>query len=334
MSSLISVVIPIYNVSKWLPGCLHNILQQSINEIEIILVNDGSTDNSGEICNSYGQLDKRIIVIHKQNGGLSSARNAGIKVATGKYIVFIDPDDKICEDYLSVLYNAAEENDCDAVVSGYMTVPNNQEKLPGYIKNTVMDGKAFVLSSPIIHTNNDLCFVWRNIYKLKNIKINNIRFNEQVFIGEDVIFNLEFFLKSERIIALNQIMYHYTINNPESLMRVNYKPKLESSLVLQYKIRKQLSQEFELLPYRHYRRDLANYYINNIYRLIISNLKNENEVKLVTEIKRVVNYDFVSDSVREIGFNYKCSNLKEYLYFLSVKYKVYSIIHLLETKAR
>jgi glycosyltransferase EpsJ len=322
----VSVVVPIYNVEKWLEKCLINILSQPFTDIEIILVNDGSTDNCGKICELYAQKDKRIKVVHKENGGLSSARNAGIEVAAGKYIVFIDPDDLIAYDYFDVLFSAAEKYNCDAVVSGYKKVPINDIVIPGFKLNEVMSGKDFVLSSPNIHSNNDLCFVWRYLYRLSLIKEKEIRFNEKVLIGEDVIFNLEYLLNSKKVVAVSDICYLYTVNNPDSLMRIAYKPKLESSLVFQHKIRKQLSKEFNLLGYKHYRKDFANYYINNIYRMIINNLKNSDHVHIKSELHRIVNYEMFSDSLKEIGFLYKCNNIKEYLYYLALKFKIYPLV--------
>lgn len=322
----ISIIIPIYNVEKYLSTCFDTILGQPFTNFELILVNDGSIDKCGEICDNYVKQDERIKVIHKKNGGLSSARNAGIEAARGKYIVFVDPDDKIAENYFISLYSIAEEKQCDAVVSGYKTIPTNNIIIPSFKLNTVMYGRDFVLSSSNVHSKNDLCFVWRYIYKLSIIKNKNIRFNEQVFIGEDVIFNLEFLLESQRVYAIPEQLYFYTVNNPDSLMRVPYKPKLESSLILQYKIRKQLSQKFELLKYKHYRKDMANYYINNIYKLMINNLRNSQSTDIVQELRRIISHKMISDSVKEIGVFYRCKNIKEYIYYLALKFKIYFII--------
>lgn len=326
LRELISVIVPIYNVEKWLPRCIENILEQPFINIELILVNDGSPDKCGEICDEYAKKDNRITIIHKENGGLSSARNAGIEVATGKYIVFIDPDDEVSKSYFTKLYSVAEDNQCDAVICGYKTVPNHSIITPKFKLNTVMNGREFVLSSPNIHSSNDLCFVWRYMYNSSIIKDKNIRFNEQVFIGEDVIFNLEFLLTAQRVCAISESLYFYTVNNPNSLMRVPYKPNLESSLVLQYKIRKQLSQEFGLLHEGHFKKDMANYYINNIYRLLVNNLKNDPNVNINSAFRRIMNYEMFSDSLKEIGFSYQCNNIKEYIYYLALKFKVYSLI--------
>ena len=243
----ISIVIPIYNVEKYLSNCIESITNQSFQNYEMILVNDGSKDSSLEICYKYKKNNNKIKIVNKENGGLSSARNAGIKIAKGKYIVFIDPDDEIDKNYFNTLYTIAEENNCDFVVGNYVIVPGGQKVTSGYKYNTVLNGKDFILSNKNIHTRNDLCFVWRNIYKLDIIKKNNIKFNEEVFIGEDVIFNIEFFLKSKKGYATDKIIYYYRVDNPNSLMRASYKPKLESSLIKQYEIRKKLSIDYHLL---------------------------------------------------------------------------------------
>ena len=110
---LISVIIPIYNVEQYLKECLESVINQTYRNLEIILVDDGSKDKSGKICDEYKNKDERIKVVHKENGGLSDARNAGMKIATGKYIQFIDSDDFIDKDMIETLYNLIIENEAD-----------------------------------------------------------------------------------------------------------------------------------------------------------------------------------------------------------------------------
>ena len=113
MEDLISVIVPIYKVEKYLEKCILNIVNQTYSNLEIILVDDGSPDNSGKICDEYARKDSRIKVVHKLNGGLSDARNAGIEIATGKYIAFVDSDDYIEEKMISKLYDLLKANDAD-----------------------------------------------------------------------------------------------------------------------------------------------------------------------------------------------------------------------------
>ena len=109
MDKLVSVIVPVYNVDRYLGRCIKSIMQQSYRNLEIILVDDGSTDNSGTICDTFKETDDRIIVIHKENGGLSDARNAGIKVFTGEYVTFIDSDDYVSSDMISSMLTVLKQ---------------------------------------------------------------------------------------------------------------------------------------------------------------------------------------------------------------------------------
>ena len=119
MNDLISVIVPVYNVEKYLNKCVYSILNQSYRDLEIILVDDGSTDSSGRICDELSKLDPRILVVHKNNGGLSDARNAGMKIANGNYISFIDSDDYVDEKFIEILYTNAKEIDADISISNF-----------------------------------------------------------------------------------------------------------------------------------------------------------------------------------------------------------------------
>ena len=125
---MISAIVPAYNVEKYLERCVNSILIQTYENFEIILVDDGSKDQSVEICDKFAQEDNRIKVIHKENGGLSSARNAGMKIAEGKYIVFIDSDDDIEPNMFELMLQAAEENKADFVMTDYIRILKNNKK--------------------------------------------------------------------------------------------------------------------------------------------------------------------------------------------------------------
>ena len=119
---LISVVVPIYNLAEFLPKCLDSLLNQTFLNYEIILVDDGSMDESPSMCDKYAELYEKVSVVHKKNGGLSSARNAGLEQAKGMYVCFVDADDYITEDYLCRLYEKAEETNADMVIADYREV--------------------------------------------------------------------------------------------------------------------------------------------------------------------------------------------------------------------
>ena len=119
MTEKITVIVPVYNVEHYLDKCLDSVIKQTYKNIEIIVVNDGSTDNSGEICQEYAQKDNRIVYIEKENGGLSDARNAGLDQMTGSYVTFVDSDDWIEQDYVETLYQKITEYQADIAIGNY-----------------------------------------------------------------------------------------------------------------------------------------------------------------------------------------------------------------------
>lgn len=144
MEELISIIIPVYNVEKYLKKCLDSVLEQTYKNLEIILVDDGSTDNSKTICDEYEKKDKRIKLIHKENGGLSDARNAGINIAKGEYITFVDSDDYISKDYVEYMYKMIKENNVKLSICGIKAVwkntkLNNEEIHTKYMKLTAKE---------------------------------------------------------------------------------------------------------------------------------------------------------------------------------------------------
>ena len=119
MNKLVSIIIPVYNVEKYLAECIESVLKQTYQNIEILLIDDGSPDNSGKICDEYEEKDSRVRVIHKENGGVSSARNVGLEQANGEYITFIDSDDFVSESYIEELYIALENGNSDLAFCKY-----------------------------------------------------------------------------------------------------------------------------------------------------------------------------------------------------------------------
>ena len=231
----ISVIIPIYNMEKHLENCIDSVLKQTLKDIEVILINDGSTDNSLSICNSYKKMDKRIKVINKCNSGVSSARNDGIKNSLGKYVTFIDSDDWIEKDMLQSLYEQAERNNCDMCLCNYILQFKDRSE------NIELEvGKSNIIEKEIL-TDLILPFVgpekvgenfniagfrspWGKLYKRSIIEENNIRFDDKLSIGEDVIFNLEFLANSKKVSHVRDFFYHY-IQHEDSILnryKVNY----------------------------------------------------------------------------------------------------------------
>lgn len=205
----ISVVIPIYNVEKYLEECIQSIVTQTFRDIEMILVDDGSTDSSGLICDQWMQKDERIKVIHKKNGGLSSARNAGIDAARGKYIIFVDSDDYwIGTDCLAYLYDTAVKFDADVVRGEYIAVNEKGERIKTIAKNKLeysnrpLDSSTFY-SKAIARENFSVLF----FFKIDSI--GTLRFDEDRKFQEDIDFNIKYFSSIRKCIYIDNRFYAY-----------------------------------------------------------------------------------------------------------------------------
>lgn len=222
LNSLISIIIPIYNVEKYLPACLDSIIDQNHKDLEIILVNDGSTDNSSQICEEYAAKDKRIKVIHKENGGLSDARNAGFEIATGEFISFVDSDDLISPDFCEKLINALLSNDADIAECGFLKFENPKEikqfKNSDSQKSEVLDTETALKRLMEV---SEAAVVWNKIYR-KEV-IDNLRFPVRK-INEDEYWTYKVFGNAGKIVKLPDTMYYYR-QQQGSIMGQNYSLK-------------------------------------------------------------------------------------------------------------
>lgn len=212
MNPKVSVIVPIYNVEKYLRKCIESIINQSLRDIEIILVDDGSTDSSGIIADEYSKKDNRINVIHKKNGGQGSARNCGIKVANGEYIGFVDSDDWIDLDFYEKLYLSAKEISADISVCSRKIF--NEEYILGNV--------VYVSNEKSIDINKDLCSyiveqliypqtvsTCNKIYLKSNIINNNIKFKNVSEVGsEDALFNYCVLLNSNTVSCVKDTFYN------------------------------------------------------------------------------------------------------------------------------
>lgn len=206
MNSLISVIVPIYNVEDYLDRCVDSIINQTYKNLEIILVDDGSPDNCPQMCDDYAKKDSRIKVVHKENGGLSDARNAGMKVATGEYVSFIDSDDYISLDFYEILLQTMIDNDSDIVECGVVKFYENG-KFDEYsddqmIKNfNTVDGLEGLINENSFHQ-----YVWNKLYK------SSVALDIPYAVGklnEDEFWTYQIFGKAKKVTRINKTMYYY-----------------------------------------------------------------------------------------------------------------------------
>lgn len=230
---LVSVIIPIYNIELFVEKCIQSVIKQTYKNIEIILVNDGSIDKSKDICDTYASIDNRIKVIHKTNGGLISARKAGLKQANGDYILYVDGDDWIEPNFITYYLKAAIKYNADVVISSHM------ENLAGRVEilsNTITPGfynKEDLISKvyPKMLYNGKFSqfgifsYVWGKLYRKEILIQNQLNVNEKIFIGEDAACLYPTLIDANSLVILDKPFYHYR-QRVDSLIKTQKKNEI------------------------------------------------------------------------------------------------------------
>lgn len=228
---IISVIVPVYKVELFLERCVNSLTSQSLNDIEIILVDDGSPDRSGEICDRLKLQDNRIRVLHKSNGGLSSARNAGMEIASGKYIGFVDSDDDVDPDMFKTMVYAAEKYSADFVMSDYTRIYENGQQtiVSTQLEDGLYEKKDIVKKIyPFLIMGENVDYgpilsVWHCIYNRNFLQKNKIKFANDVKWSEDNLFNAIAGYCADRFVYLKgKALYHYYQNS--GTITTSYRP--------------------------------------------------------------------------------------------------------------
>lgn len=223
----VSIIIPVYNSEEYLERCLQSVMTQTMTEIEIIIINDGSNDKSQQISNKCAKIDNRIKVINKKNEGVSAARNDGIKYSQGEYLLFVDSDDSIEKSLCEDCYSVAIKNNADTVKFSYF---KECEKIDLPFDNCLVKSEKILRSITSERLNNEDCIehinysVWSYMFKADIIKKSNILFPNDINNGEDLVFLVKYLVKINDIYFMNKALYHYT-RNPFSITNrymVNY----------------------------------------------------------------------------------------------------------------
>ncbi len=226
----VSIIVPVYKVETYLKRCVDSLINQTLEDIEIILVDDGSPDNCPQMCDEFAKQDHRIKVVHKQNGGLSSARNAGIKISTGDFLGYIDSDDYAEPDMFEKLYVCAIENNVDFVMADYYRISNDSKSsktldIRGglYTKQDIINEIFPILIMRESVDYGPLLPVWNCLYKTEFIKQNNLYFDEEIKWSEDCIYSSILGYKSNSFYYLKgECVYNYIYNIGS--ISTSYKP--------------------------------------------------------------------------------------------------------------
>ena len=237
---LVSIIVPVYNVQNSVARCLESICAQTWKNIEIILVNDGSRDESFSVCEQFREKDPRIVLVDKSNSGVSDTRNCGMTLASGKYVQFVDSDDYIEPDFTERLVTAAETNNADLVIAPYwMVIPANsckagqalenlqenlgiEEKRPddvreyGFLPEGIYDRDTFALRLMEKPASFFYSVLWNKLYRRDILMDNHLQFTSEVRWAEDLVFNLEYILYANVFVSIPKAGYHY-VQNPQSI---------------------------------------------------------------------------------------------------------------------
>lgn len=338
MSIKVSVVLPTYNVEKYLRECVESIINQTLKNIEIIIVNDGSTDKSGEIAKELQSIDNRIIIINQPNKGLSEARNAGLRIAKGEYIAFIDSDDWVEKEMFFNMYNYANANNCDVVQCNYTirsdesykniksTIPTNRllnrEDINTHIKEQLIEGK---LST----------YAWDKIYKVSFLKENNLYF-EDIKRFEDWYFIMDVTSKMKRFLILSDNFYNYRVNEGSLSRRYydNYEDLVINLQEKKYEYMKLWDMDKDIYLLKSIKNlgddvlNIINYLFDSRYKL--------SKTEKISKLEKIINNEFLRLNL----YNYqykdyikksKINKIYLNIIFYGLKYKNSKMIYLLKS---
>ena len=318
----VSIIVPVYNVEKYLPCCMDSLLHQTLTNIEILLVDDGSPDNCPAICDEYAIRDHRVKVIHKKNKGLGYARNSGIEIATGEYIAFVDSDDYVELNTYEKLYHLAINTNADVVYfvfrrfnehgNTWMETTNRAEKryhtkedIRGLMLNMIaIEPKAV---SELIIKCSSCCALYRHDV----IKRHEIRFkSERDLMSEDLLFNLDFLLQSSLVITIPDVFYNYRVNMSSLSRTVRSDKIIRLHFFYVYLIEILRTNNFGNEGYLRATKWFLGLSKSSIRHYVQSSLT---KIEKIQWLKEVVNYPFW----REIASSYPYKNLpwKQALHF-------------------
>lgn len=336
----VSIIVPVYNVEKYLSDCVDSILNQSYKNIEIILVNDGSTDNSPSICDEYSRKDDRVKVIHKKNEGVSVARNSGIKAASGEYIAFVDSDDLVDKSIYTNMIETIDNKNTDLVMCSFKRIFNNGDmelsdeplKEGYYNKDLIFEelilpmvGNSFSnMSSPLI-----MGAIWRCLYKKEIIEKYDITF-PKIKIAEDMLFHLYYLAACESVYVTKEPLYYYRYNNLSATK--NYISNLWDTLMYQLKLVEEALMKFGIYNEKSKER----VHVNTLYFIswCFSNECNPKNPKVYKDAIKEMKKISKNDRYKEV-FTWKNimhASFKERCVFICIKLRLYRILYLYENK--
>lgn len=329
---LITIVVPIYNSSKYLCRCINSIINQTYQNLEIILVDDGSTDNSLDMCNKYADKDNRIKVIHKDNSGAAASRNVGINHAMGNYIAFVDSDDYIELDMYEKMINISKQYDCDIVMCDCYKENKNEKHIfthnirKGYYDKNMLFNEYF----PTLLATNTVDYPstisnWTCLFKMKIINDYQIRYKEGMRFSEDWLFGSQFMYYANSFYYMKEKCFYHYMMNDSSVTHTYYEDKwtLMKQLYLAIKDFFENKEDYDF----NRQIDLSLLFI--IYHCI-GNIKESNNSKKekTINILKILNDNEVKEMFKRLKINSLNISWKLKIYTYIYKYKVKGLFYI------
>lgn len=265
IKNMVSVIVPVYNIEKYLEECVKSIMNQSYKNIEIILVDDGSTDKSGILCDEFGKLDKRIKVVHKENGGAASAKNIGLDEANGEYICFVDGDDYIFKDFIEILYNQLIKYNADISECSFYYLYKSHIEKDSFKSNNVIFTSQDYLNQYVDEWQSSL--FWNKLFKIS--VIGDIRFKQERRCIDDEFFTYKVILNATLITRSSNNKYYYRQRKSSAVQNSqNSIQKAKDALDILVERYKLVTVKFPRLKKKYIEHDINNlYYISTVFDL-------------------------------------------------------------------
>lgn len=321
-SDMISVIVPVYNCEKYLHKCLNSILEQTYSNLEIILIDDGSSDQSGKICEDYAKFDCRIKVFHQKNQGVSSSRNLGIHKASGTYITFVDSDDFIDASYIEELLSTLLKHNATYITCGYKRIYSE------HIERINDDGKEMEVTSEdfikkLLNVQNGYGFVHTKLIK-KNA-IHNIQFEESLKVGEDALFNIQLCSNIKKVVIYHKALYNYRYN-ADSAVR-----KYDKDYVKKYLKSMQCMKQYINFKYKKnikFSLDLNNYIAYHVLLICVNYCYHSDNPSFgLKSLKEVCNIPLFKYAIK--NSDYENLSLTRKISLFTLKHRWYFIMEII-----
>lgn len=334
MAPVVSIIVPVFNVERYLGRCMETLLGQTMENIEIILIDDGAPDHCPAICDRYDQQDERIRVIHKKNQGLGLARNSGLDIARGEYIAFVDSDDYVDRDMCAKLYEVAKRYDADLVYGGNYyqegdvvrasrsiskeTVWRGQEEIRGLLLDLIATEPGKTRDTMMEVS------VWKAIFRRTILEEYHIRFvSERQFISEDVIFDIDYLPKCQCVVAIPSPVYYYC-NHSGSLSKILRLDRFQKDRQLYDEVKRRLGALFERDVYQ----ERCDRFLIARARIDVRTIALRNNPLTGEERHRAIVLICEDEELRKILLRYPIEKLpvKHFLAALLMKHRKYQLL--------